>query len=473
MSQDANLEARVQEAIKIQAQEQPDMCFISEEGAKIPAHRVILSLYSPFLSELISNVPQHLTPCFSLPECKKKVIMSTLSICYRGNVASSFGDDVELLHQIQYCSNLLGFKLEGIQTKDQLMDKNEFKSSSFDVIDKSRTGISSNAEGISNPDTDDSKEYKENGNTNISSGLVHICQLCEFKSELSKNLLKHYSVHHFHGELNRLTDSYFELDSLTGHYKPCKVCKKVIEQNKGNDNNAPKDILIHIGVIHMKIIDILRTNKMKVPNFHKDAISSGILSSSLMNKFSCSLCISIQFSTKTELNDHLSSVHFCSELVGEFGQQQTKTCNVCNHKFQSLLQLSKHIGTIHNKVEEMYAKKCETQESNKYDDSLNCFICKSEFSERQALRKHLSSLHFMTELTEKYGSYGTQCSLCFAWLHSKDDLAIHIGDFHSKLDELINKGQEKSQVELNDSQMFESTSSELLMRKILEKSNLL
>ena len=52
MSQDANLEAKVQEAFKFQAQEQLDMCFISEEKPKLPALKgyIILSECGPYNS---------------------------------------------------------------------------------------------------------------------------------------------------------------------------------------------------------------------------------------------------------------------------------------------------------------------------------------------------------------------------------------------------------------------------------------
>eukprot|EP00092_Neocalanus_flemingeri_P000492 GFUD01000522.1.p1 GENE.GFUD01000522.1~~GFUD01000522.1.p1 ORF type:complete len:516 (+),score=102.02 GFUD01000522.1:95-1642(+) len=483
---DPDLSFRLAEAVQLQAKEEPDLYLVGREGSKIPAHRSVLGLFSPLLRSAIQESPQHLTSCILIPDCSYASLVSVVGIFYTGVIPAA-PEDGEALEEIKNTCELLGFHLK-----------------------LGTVGLTRDATGTVIVREDLNQEVEDNTvtKTNLNEvqkdivfkddkPILRNCDLCGYSSELPINLMKHYSVDHFEMNISQLTNFYFELNFLTGNYDPCKVCNKVLGKNT-LEKNTHKEVIEHIGVYHMKVLDILKSKKIDLPNLlNRSKIPSGVQSrtkpSPLKNEeFNCDICQVNTFSTRTEFQDHLSGVHFWTELVGEYGNKYSKSCSLCRFKFQTLQQLAKHIGTIHNKVLGLYERKLD---STKPDQSMTkekenlpeptklfcTFSCPDVLIDRQQLEKHYMVSHFGDQLVSKYGSYESQCTLCFAWLNSKEELAVHIGGFHGKVNEMMGMDKNTSQElspRLNEDMIrkilplegSKSMNEEMLVKKMIEKS---
>jgi len=479
MAVDPDLCVRLEEAVKLQAREEPDMYLVSREGDKIPAHRSVMSLFSPLMKSVLQTYPSHLTACIIIPESSSTSLASMVAIFYTGLVAAP-GDN-KSVSDIEEVCGMLDFKInfEAKANSDSIAVDMQETLSSDDINEDSLNNdelVTTN-----NPIVGDNIEMLKNDGA-----VQNKCALCEFSSEIPTNLMKHYSVDHFNANISQLMDFYFELNFSTGNYDPCKVCNKVLGENTTLEKNTHKEVITHIGVYHMKILDVLKTNKIEISNlFRSKNLSIGSVKSktSLVKKseFECDLCSVTPFSTRTEFQDHLSGVHFWAELVGEYGNKYSKACSLCKFKFQTLQQLAKHIGTIHDKVIGHYKHKLSTAKADirnsvQVEKLSCCFNCPDKFANQDMLKKHYISYHFADELVAKFGSYGSQCSLCFAWLNTKEELAEHIGDFHGKVNEMIDncdvgqKLDEETVSELLPLGVNKKMSEEMLVKKMIEKS---
>ena len=101
---DRSLQQRLGLAVELQASQEPDLFFLTEEGSKVPAHRsvqsttmfvdrnniwcsrAIVSLHSPFLRSLLSSHPGHLVPVVACPGLRYSDLCSLLAIVYTGQV---------------------------------------------------------------------------------------------------------------------------------------------------------------------------------------------------------------------------------------------------------------------------------------------------------------------------------------------------------------------------------------------------
>jgi len=481
MAVDPDLSERLVEAVKLQAREDPDMYLVGREGTKIPAHRSVLSLFSPLLKSVIQTSPQHLTACILLPESSTASLASMVAIFYSGLVPAT-PEDVDAIGEIEETCDLLGFQIdlrEKLESRDMAATEIVGEDISMEIVSEDINQDSDSNEQLIKSNQVIESDAKEEIIQQNTEGSHSKCELCEYSNDLPINLMKHYSVNHFNANISQLTDFYFELNFLTGTYDPCKVCNKVLGQNT-LEKNTHKEVITHIGVYHMKILDVLKTNKIELPNFFKSRKTSGgsviAKASPVKEEFKCELCPMTPFATRTEFQDHLSGVHFWTELVGEYGNKYSKACSLCRFKFQTLQQLAKHIGTIHNKVLGLYKQKLTKKSVN--DEMLSCsFKCPEVFADQNDLKKHYISSHFAEQLVSKFGSYGSQCSLCFAWLNSKDELAVHIGDFHGKVSEMIQPEEEGGQNldEITVKKILpvgvsKGINEEMLVKKMIEKS---
>ena len=102
---DKSLQQRLGLAVELQASQEPDLFFLTEEGSKVPAHRsvqssmvvivyrynnwcsrAIVSLHSPFLRSLLSSHPGHLVPMVTCPGLGYSDLCALLAMVYTGQV---------------------------------------------------------------------------------------------------------------------------------------------------------------------------------------------------------------------------------------------------------------------------------------------------------------------------------------------------------------------------------------------------
>ena len=121
----------------------------------------------------------------------------------------------------------------------------------------------------------------------------------------------------------------------------------------------------------------------------------------------CKLCPEKCFRSSQEFESHLSSEHFLTDLVQEFGSEDDKLCNICEDNFDSEEDLAQHIGTRHSKVMMMYERKLEEYSTliiDKYGvDRAECSLCKIKFKNVKLLGNHIGAVHekFMECLVEE------------------------------------------------------------------------
>ena len=102
-----NLEA----ALCQQASNDPDMFLVSREGKSLPAHKCVLTLFSPSLAKLLSSCPPHLPPSLLLPDTGFKALCGLLSLFYTGLLPVKVGEE-QVLNEVEATAAMMGLKLD-------------------------------------------------------------------------------------------------------------------------------------------------------------------------------------------------------------------------------------------------------------------------------------------------------------------------------------------------------------------------
>ena len=136
----------------------------------------------------------------------------------------------------------------------------------------------------------------------------------------------------------------------------------------------------------------------------KASLNDSNISGVEMTAMACKICPDAIFKTTSEFEKHLVGEHFSSELVEEFGNEEDKVCEICEHSFESLETLGHHIGSSHSKAIPLYGDKLQK---------------------------------YSTAILEKYSTDKTQCSLCKIKYRNKSLLGFHIGSVHEKYKEML------------------------------------
>jgi len=382
MTVDPELDKRLYDAVKFQAKLEPDMYFVSREGTKVPAHRSVISLFSPLLKSAIDSCPEYLTACVVLPNSSHESIIGLVALFYSG-LLPTIPENQEALKEMEETGALVGFTFD----LDSLLNiESNDENSAVMVDDLKSPPVTHNESERQTAEkcsiAYDKKEYKGNK-----------CQLCDFKNPLPINLLKHFTTVHYEQNISELIAEFFEGPSQAGVYGPCKVCNRILSPKKEAISTL-RSITIHIGVFHMKVLEILKLNHISIPSLQ--------------------------------------------ELVPKTVDEQIKT-----------------------------SKK----------NTLSCtFKCDDVFSDQSSLRSHYILKHYQEHLVQKFGAYESQCTICYAWFNNKEELAFHIGDFHSKVKDLPNIGHDKSSMVLSPSNQKLSNENKLdhkLVSKMVERSKAL
>merc|ERR1719402_1373767 len=102
-----NLEAALCE----QASNDPDMFLISREGKSLPAHKCVLTLFSPGLANLLASCPPHLPPSLLLPDTGFRALCGLLSLFYTGLLPVKEGEE-EVLKEVEGTAAMMGLTLD-------------------------------------------------------------------------------------------------------------------------------------------------------------------------------------------------------------------------------------------------------------------------------------------------------------------------------------------------------------------------
>ena len=102
-----NLEA----ALCQQASNDPDMFLVSREGKSLPAHKCVLTLFSPGLANLLASCPPHLPPSLILPDTGFRALCGLLSLFYTGLLPVKEGEE-EVLKEVEGTAAMMGLTLD-------------------------------------------------------------------------------------------------------------------------------------------------------------------------------------------------------------------------------------------------------------------------------------------------------------------------------------------------------------------------
>jgi len=313
--------------------------------------------------------------------------------------------------------------------------------------------------------------------------LERSCELCiqDFSSVPVSSLAYHY-CNHFSDKMQTYFSTYY-------FNKTCKICKKSF--------GTIDKLMVHIGVRHGKINNILNSVHLKPLRFPKKkkakTTSADLQTTPFANekvlralrepkqergssytneheqqfqvsrkKLEAKICF---ICDKTNGNLALLKQHICTHFWDELKIISAeivingKTCGICNEDSQNLTTLMKHIAITHGKLDEILdskgyptlnknSRKLPIQKekvSRKYSTSdikeiRECEICNKELESLSKLGQHMVSLHFFKEIRETYNHLynGKECTLCNN-SYTKNTLVMHIGATHNKLDEVLVK----------------------------------
>jgi len=267
---------------------------------------------------------------------------------------------------------------------------------------------------------------EETGQDQASGELKNKCEKC-FKGFPSLTLLRYHYCSHFRGLLKKKYAELFEENK-------CLLCQKTFA-NSGR-------LLLHIGVQHDKINEILKSKGLRIlPPFMAATASNNSVAvsktepmeSDLMEKEEATLEISNDMQTTEatpESGDSaIASPVTSSSQVLSKGQMQTTPVAI-----QSTTAAPSPSTTSSAPM----PQESSQQESSTCNYDLECEVCSQKQRSIQLLEQHCCR-HFMKELQEQYVSLmdGLRCTLCNNVFKQKHSLLLHIGCKHGKVNDIL------------------------------------
>jgi len=400
------------EAIQVWSEEETDVVIVSREGWEVPAHRLILSLFSPQLKNLLKSSPLYIHSTLYIPDSSYDSISNVLKSIYSG-----VNQDLVSLDQQEFeeTFQLLGFDkpisrkqsdvaavigLDIAESSEERLE--ELKRTKPKTVESQKITIGEEE------DTDDElfpgktvpllngclcRSYNpflptiscKNKSCKIktfhlaclnlkappkgkwqckdctNSLPVSKCEICPYDTPHSKSLLLHYANQHFKTSLMELIDVFFKGNQ-------CFHCDKEVYHNGDNQK------IIHIGIKHGKIRTILNKYginlKLKVPKSRQSIKSSQLnvaskeISQSL-ESISCEMCDTV-FNSSDDLLSHQATVHFKSEiskLLRNYFLYQENYCRRCPGRkaLPGITNKIVHVGTVHGACEKLVKDKKEAE----------------------------------------------------------------------------------------------------------------
>jgi len=108
-------------ALENLSNEDPDVAVVTENGDKVFIHRIILSMYSPIIRDVLVDFKSSEMPVISLPVASSSVVLNLLKVLTRGLVLST---DPDSLHDVGIAAEVLNISLDGIQLGSRKMPQN-------------------------------------------------------------------------------------------------------------------------------------------------------------------------------------------------------------------------------------------------------------------------------------------------------------------------------------------------------------
>ena len=444
----------LQSAFRLMASSPSELVVSGRDNKKVSFPRDVLVLFSPLVRSILSNLPCQASlssPLLTLPDVSVITLLRIQDILTVGQCEESLsliqtkelldacellGLDVRRLNVVQQkekkessagpvkevAVNLdsVTFRAEDIgemirerrkEGKTIILttsSRRQSKPSPPPGLTKSNESLSSEAamvvikkENVAVSDAGESKESLEekpedNPETQETSQQTspkkHVCEKCKKVHETSLLLKYHYCSHY----MDILRKRFLSHDDSKKN--ACFICKKTYPNSRR--------LLLHIGVNHDKINDILRLKGFK------------------------------QLTPVQERTEQSKR----SDNGDSGAKAEKKTFDI-----RSMMDLKtvKPPGTDPGLNPERETSGGEdSKEKNSLDSECNfqldCQVCKQRLGSFHMLEQHICR-HFMKELTEQFSGImeDMKCGLCNLAFKQKHSLLLHIGCKHGKINEIL------------------------------------
>jgi len=267
---------------------------------------------------------------------------------------------------------------------------------------------------------------EETSQDQASGELKNKCEKC-FKGFPSLTLLRYHYCSHFRGLLKKKYAELFEENK-------CLLCQKTFA-NSGR-------LLLHIGVQHDKINEILKSKGLRIlPPFMGATASNDSVAVSKTEPMESDLL------EKEEATQEISNDMQTTEATPESGDNAIASPVISSNQVLSSSQIQTTPAAIQSTTAAPSPSATPSapppqensqQESSTCNYDLECEVCSQKQRSIQLLEQHCCR-HFMKELQEQYVSLmdGLRCTLCNNVFKQKHSLLLHIGCKHGKVNDIL------------------------------------
>jgi len=386
----------------------PDIFLVSDEGVKVGTHRIVLKLFSPVLSDLITQSSEKVSH-ISVPASGSvlKNLVNTL------NTGVTITRDRGELSRVAEVSDILGLgyvdwqigaERKKKQTEDIKVD-NEF------VFEDNKTSIKKELESVV------IEENKENNHEDRRTNNRFSCDLCSKTFTARKGFRKHQRV--VHGA----TTSKLKIPNATKVKSKdfsCELCESAFK--------TKKYLKRHVKDIHEVIVSndpketCKECNKVHVLNAKDD------------EHHMCDLCNN-KFYGKKLLQKHRSATHGIRstpvKIQETYDAENPNHCHECKEACKSPTDLIYHQDTKHvdGTSDFLNCRFCDRKTRRKQKGAFRehlrthtgespeiCSYCGQSFKQKKALKNH-ERLHT--------GEKPYKCEFCFAAFTQQNGLSSH------------------------------------------------
>eukprot|EP00092_Neocalanus_flemingeri_P037533 GFUD01040868.1.p1 GENE.GFUD01040868.1~~GFUD01040868.1.p1 ORF type:complete len:645 (-),score=162.92 GFUD01040868.1:46-1980(-) len=294
--------------------------------------------------------------------------------------------------------------------------------------------------GPTNPDIPVS--LPELGMTADTEDLKNQCEKCK-KAFASLLLLRYHYCSHFRGILKKKFANMF-------HDNKCLECYKIFAN--------PGRLLLHIGVQHDKINDILKSKGITVlPPFSATAAALGGDEASVntgnIQQSSPVVASDDDTTEKASKSQEIAPLRDIKNIPLISTQPEPSNlpavenvstpCNTSNTPRPSNASLNESSSAVTSNASSV-TPPANTSDVNIFDSTtecnyeLECQVCDQKLKTISLLEQHCCR-HFMKELQDQYSSLmdGLKCNICYNSFKQKHSLLLHIGCKHGKINDIL------------------------------------
>jgi len=329
-------EADLRKALEICFNDEPDMCFVCENGSKVYAKRIFISMYSNLLSDILSSFVSSDTPGISIPSHSSEGVKKLLKLLTEGFAVS---EAKESLVEAIEIGRILGIRMNGIKLKQSVEDPDNEEESNCQVVEmedgEKEVDTTDVTEGnvtdliipeeIKTEFMEDS-EYKDYHMSesrynwtadNKINERKYSCNFCDYQTKKRQHLKKHQeSIHE-------------------GIKHPCDQCDyKATAQSslKRHKQTKHEGIKYSYNLYPCDQCPYKATTKSSLKR-HKKTKHEGI-------KYYCDQC-AFQSAWPSDLSKHKRNMHYTSQYF----------CDKCEYEATSAEQINIHKQSEHSAVE--------------------------------------------------------------------------------------------------------------------------